>query len=99
MSQHVISKQANYLIFAILMILLVATVAVVQVDLGSLNLFIAMLIAAVKAALIMLYFMHVRFASRLTWVFSTAAFFWLFLMLGLTFNDYAARGWMLIDGK
>lgn len=99
MSQHVISKQTNYAVFAILMILLVATVAVAQIDLGSMNLFMALIIAAIKAALIILYFMHVRFASPLTGFLSIAAFIWLGIMLSLTANDYVTRGWLLIDGK
>ncbi|HEU5117369.1 MAG TPA: cytochrome C oxidase subunit IV family protein [Isosphaeraceae bacterium] len=99
MSQHVISKQTNYVVFGILMLLLVATVAVAEFDLGSMNLFIAMFIATVKAALIILYFMHVRYSSPLTGFLSVAAFVWLGIMLILTANDYVTRGWLLIDGK
>ncbi len=99
MSQHVISKQTNYVIFGILMVLLVLTVAVAEFDLGSMNLFIAMFIATVKAALIILYFMHVRYSSPLTGFLSVAAFVWLGIMLILTANDYVTRGWLLIDGK
>ncbi len=99
MSQHVISLKTNLLVFAALMILLVATIGVAYLDLGSVGLAIAMIIATTKAVLIILYFMHVRFASRITWIFSSAAFFWLLIMLALSLNDYLTRGWLLIPGK
>ncbi len=43
--------------------------------------------------------MHVRFSNRLTWVFSTAAFFWLAILLVFSLADYASRGWLDIEGK
>ncbi len=94
MSGHIIPKKTYYTIFAILMVLLVLTVAVAYVDLGPLNIFVAMTIAIVKAVLVVLYFMHVRYSSRLTWVFVGAGVLWLVILLGLTFTDYASRGWV-----
>ena len=94
MSGHIIPKKTYYTIFAILMVLLVLTVAVSYVDLGPLNIFVAMTIAIVKAVLVVLYFMHVRYSSRLTWVFVGAGVLWLVILLGLTFTDYASRGWV-----
>lgn len=99
MSQHVISVRTNLIVFAALMVLLVLTVAVAYLDLGPLGLAIAMAIATVKAVLIILYFMHVRFSSPLTWVFSGAAFFWLTIMFIFTLNDYLSRGWLELAGK
>jgi cytochrome c oxidase subunit 4 len=43
--------------------------------------------------LVVLYFMHVRWSSRLTWVFVTSGFFWLALLLGITMADYLSRPW------
>ncbi len=99
MHQHIFSVRTNLIIFGLLMLLLVLTVGVAYLDLGSLGLAIALLIATVKAVLILLYFMHVRFSNPLTWVFSTAAFFWLAIMLFFTFNDYYTRGALYILGK
>ncbi len=99
MSQHVISVRTNLIIFLALMVLLVLTIAIAFLDLGSLGLAIAMLIATIKALLIILYFMHVRFSSPLTWIFSSAAFFWLAIMFTLTLNDYLTRGWLELAGK
>ncbi len=60
---------------------------------------VALTIATVKAVLILLYFMHVRFSKNVIWVFSGAAFFWFMILLVLTFNDYATRSWLGVLGK
>ncbi len=99
MSQHVVSVRTNFVVFAALMALLVLTVAIAYIDLGPLGLPVAMLIATVKAVLIVLYFMHVRWSSALTMVFAGAAFFWLAIMILMTLNDYYSRGWLSIYGK
>jgi cytochrome c oxidase subunit IV len=99
MSQHIIPPRTYYTIFAILMALLVATVGGSYMPLGRFHLAFALLIAIAKAVLIVLYFMHVRFSNRLTWVFSSAAFFWLAILLVLGSMDFASRGWVGIDGK
>lgn len=78
-------------VFFALLVLLVVTVAVGRVDLGIWNPFIALLIAAVKAVLVVYFFMHVGYGSRLTGVFAGAGFLWLFLLLVILFADYLAR--------
>ena len=92
-TQHV--SLATYLVvFAALMVLLVVTVAVAfYVHAGDLNLIIALVIATIKAALVVLYFMHVKYASRLTKIFVTAALLWLAILFALTFADYVTRHW------
>ncbi len=97
--QHVLSIRTNVTIFVILLALLVLTVAIAYVDLGPLGLPVAMSIATVKAALILMYFMHVKFNPPLVWVFSTAAFFWLLILLAFSFNDFLTRGWLGFLGK
>ncbi|HEX4797596.1 MAG TPA: cytochrome C oxidase subunit IV family protein [Humisphaera sp.] len=78
-------------IFVALMALLVATVAAASFDLGRANTPVALIIAVIKALLVILFFMHVRHSSRLTWVFVAAGFLWLSLLLCLTMTDYASR--------
>jgi cytochrome c oxidase subunit IV len=95
MSEHVVSKRLYYVIFGALMILTILTVAVARVDLGhGLNDVVALTIAVVKALLVVLYFMHVRYSSRLTWVFVAAGFFWLAILIVMTLTDYFSRGWI-----
>jgi len=81
------------LIFTILMAMLGLTVLAAYINLGAKgNLTAALTIAIVKATLVVLYFMHVKEASRVTWVFASAAFLWLAIMIGMTMSDYATRG-------
>lgn len=63
---------------------------------GYWNVIIAMTIACVKATLVVLYFMHVRYSSRLIWVVFTSALFWLIILFALTFADYWTRAWLSI---
>ena len=63
---------------------------------GQLNVIIALTIAVVKATLVVLYFMHVRYSSKLTWVFVCAGIIWLFILFAFTLSDYLTRGWVPI---
>ena len=99
MSQHIIPPRTYLIVFGILMGLLVATVLGAYAPLGHFHLAIALLIAGAKAAVIVLYFMHVRYSSRLTWLFSSAAILWLAILILLSVNDYISRGWLNIEGK
>src|SRR5688500_12564821 len=89
------SLRTYWLIFYWLMGLLVVTVIISRINLDrlvpGLNIVIALLIAFAKGALVVLFFMHVKRASKLTWLFATAAFAWLAIMLALSFNDYLLR--------
>ena len=93
MSEHIVSRQLYFLIFGALMILTGVTVAAAYFSLGSekLNTIVALAIAVTKATLVILYFMHVRYSPRLTWVVVTSGFFWLAIMITLTLSDYLTR--------
>jgi cytochrome c oxidase subunit 4 len=80
-----------FLIYGVLMALLVVTLAAALLHLGAFNVVVALAIAVTKAILIILYFMHVKIGTRLTWIFASAAFLWLAIFLGFTFNDYLSR--------
>lgn len=91
MSQPIVSTKVYLTVFVSLMVLLAVTVGLAYVDLGELNLAAAMIIAVAKAALIVTFFMHLRYGAKLTWVFAGAGFFWLAIMLVLAMTDYATR--------
>ena len=97
MSEHIVSKTTYFIIFGALIAFTVLTVLVAQIDLGKMNAVVALTIAVVKATLVVLYFMHVRYSSRLTWVFVGAGFFWLGIMVVLTLSDYATRGGLFYE--
>lgn len=80
-------------IIVALMVLLVVTVIAAFLPLGFLNMPVAMTIATIKAVLVILYFMHVKFSSRLTKVFVAASFLWLAILFVMTFGDYLSREW------
>ncbi|MBA2702518.1 MAG: cytochrome C oxidase subunit IV family protein [Blastocatellia bacterium] len=94
-SEHIVSLKIYVSIF---LALLVGTALTVWAGLhdfpGQLNVIIALTIAVVKATLVVLYFMHVRYSSRLIWVVFTSALFWLAILFALTLNDYWTRSWL-----
>src|SRR5262245_10988944 len=91
MSDHVVPTRIYYIIFLALMVCTAITVGVAFVDLGRLNAVVAMTIAVLKATLVVLFFMHLKYGTRLTWVVVVAGLFWLGIMLALTLGDYASR--------
>lgn len=93
-AHHVAPVRLYLTIFGALMVGTIITVAVAYFDLGFLNNIVMLAIACTKALLVVLYFMHVRWSSRLTWVVAFAGFFWLLILFGLTMTDYMSRGWV-----
>ena len=93
MSVHVVPLRIYFAVFASLMILTAVTVAVAYYDLGPLNTILALSIAVTKAALVILYFMHVRYSPSLTKLVVAGSFLWLFIMLSITMSDYLSRSW------
>ena len=89
---HVVPVRTYLIIFAALMVLAVLTVGASFVDLGSLNTFIALTIAVSKAFLIMAFFMHLKYSSKLTLLIALMGFFWLIVFFVITIGDYMARG-------
>jgi cytochrome c oxidase subunit IV len=94
MSGHVAPKSMYYAVFAALIVGTALTVAVAFLDLGALNNVLMLGIALTKALLVILFFMHVRWSSRLTWVVVASGFFWLLILFALTMMDYLTRGWV-----
>lgn len=93
LEHHVLPVKTYLTVFFALLVLMIITVAVAFVDLGLFSDVIAMSIAVAKTLLIVLFFMHVRFSSRLTWVFAAAGLMWFFILVGITLSDYSTRGW------
>jgi cytochrome c oxidase subunit 4 len=83
-----------YLVFIALIFGTGLTVAAAEVDLGAFNNIAMLAIAATKALLVILFFMHVRWSTRLTWVVVASGFFWLLILFGLGMTDYMSRGWV-----
>ena len=103
MKQHISSVQTNIVVFGTLNVLLFATVGAAYLPLGDWHFVIAMALATVKAVLIVMYFMHVKYSHRLTTVICAASVLWLGIMLALILTDYMTRwpynDWLSIPGK
>lgn len=99
MQQHIISLRTNLIVYVALLVLLALTIGGAYLDLGRLNFALAMAIAATKATLIALFFMHARFTGRLMQMFAISGLVWLGIMIVLTLGDFLGRGWVHILGK
>ena len=94
MAGHVSPIRTYLTIFGALMVLTLVTVLAAYVNLGAFNPVVAMAIAIFKATLVVLYFMHVKYSSRLTKLVVLTGIFFLVILLGETMMDYASR-WFL----
>jgi cytochrome c oxidase subunit 4 len=88
---HITPLPVYLLIFAALAVGTILTVVASRLDLGIMNTPVALLIATIKAVLVILYFMHVIHSTRLTWIVVISSFLWLAVLFVLTFADYLTR--------
>jgi cytochrome c oxidase subunit 4 len=95
MSEHIVHPRVYVAIFLALLIgtILTAWVAFFNFP-GPLNAVVALTIAVLKASLVVLYFMHVRYSGRLIWLVILAALLWLAIMFAITLSDYWPRMWL-----
>jgi cytochrome c oxidase subunit 4 len=92
MSEHIVPVRVYVTIFLVLLVGTALTVWAAFIDFPfGLNTIIALTIAVTKATFVVLYFMHVRYSSRLIWVVMGSAFFWMALLFSFTFADYMTR--------
>jgi len=91
MSSHVTPVRTYVAVFAALIALTGLTVTMAEIDLGAMNAVVALVIASVKALLVVLFFMQLRFSPRLTWISMIAAVFFVLLLLGGTLDDVFTR--------
>jgi len=91
---HGPTRATYYTIFALLMVLLFVTVGIAFFHLGPFNDLVAFLIAAVKAVLVVLYFMHVRYSKQLIGVVACSGLVMLVILVTFVLSDYLTRQWM-----
>jgi cytochrome c oxidase subunit IV len=92
MSEPILSSKLYLGIWSALMVLTVITASVAFLDLGPLNTVVALGIATLKALLVVLFFMHVKYTSeKLTKMVIVCALFWLLILLFLSLADYGTR--------
>jgi len=82
---------AYFGVFTVLLVLTGVTVAAAYQDLGPWSVFVAVGIAGIKATLVILYFMHVRYSSRLIALYAASGFLFFSILLGITMGEVAGR--------
>jgi len=93
-SEHISSIGSSVAIWLALLIGTALTVGAAYVDLGPFNIVVALAIASVKATLVVLFFMHVKYTQeRLTKLVIAAAVFFFLILLSLSMADYGTRLW------
>jgi cytochrome c oxidase subunit 4 len=93
---HVVPVSTYLLVFIALMIGTAVTTWVAYIDLGRWNTVVALTIAVIKMILVVLFFMHVKYATGLTRVVILAGFFWLAIMITLSCADELTRTWEIV---
>ena len=93
MSAHILPTRTYFTVFGLLLACTYLTWQVAFFDLGALNTVAAITIAVFKAVIVVLFFMHVKYSTRLTSLVVIGAVFWLGILLALLFSDYLTRGW------
>ena len=90
---HIVPLSTYYTIFLALLVGTALTWWVATIDLGAMNNVIMLAIAVTKATLVVLFFMHVKYSPRLTWLVVAGSIFFLMILIVLVLNDYLTRGW------
>lgn len=93
MSEHIVGVKIYVGVFLALMVFTALTVAAAFINLGAFNAVVALTIAVIKAVLVVLFFMHVRYSSKMVMVLVIAGFFWMGILFVLTMSDYISRVW------
>ncbi len=92
---HIVSPIGYMMVFGTLLVFTGITVGAAYIDLGVLNPIIALAIASFKAVVVILFFMHVKYQSRLIKMTVGAGFFTFLVLIMMTLSDYISRAWGL----
>jgi cytochrome c oxidase subunit 4 len=90
-SEHIVPPSTYLIIIFTLLFLTGLTVAAAYVNLGRFNIVVALVIATLKATLVVLFFMHAKYSPKRTKLVIIAGIFWLLILLFMTLSDYASR--------
>jgi cytochrome c oxidase subunit 4 len=93
------SPAKYFVVYVLLMLLLGATFWFAHLDLGKFSVPVALVIASMKALLVIFYFMHIRYSQGLVRSAAFLGVFWLGILLTLTLSDYVSRDWMPLPGN
>jgi cytochrome c oxidase subunit 4 len=97
--EHIVPVSLYIMVFLALLALTALTTGVAYIDLGAFNTVVALIIAFIKMLLVVLFFMHVRWATGLTRILVLCGFFWLAIMITFTLSDELTRSWEINAGS
>jgi cytochrome c oxidase subunit IV len=92
---HIVSPLQYSFVFGTLLVFTCVTVGAAYIDLGIFNPVVALAIACFKACIVILFFMHVKYSSRLVKMTIGAGFFTFLVLITMTLTDYMSRAWGL----
>lgn len=90
---RIVSPMTYLVIGGCLLVLTAATTAISYVELGVFNAVVALAIACIKATLVVLFFMHIKYSSKLTKLTVSAGVFTFLVLITMTMSDYISRAW------
>lgn len=90
---HVVSPGIYVVVFLSLLIFTGLTVGASYIEMGVFNPIVAITIACIKMVLVVLFFMHVRYSTKLTMLTVACGFFMFLVLIGMTLADYISRAW------
>jgi cytochrome c oxidase subunit 4 len=90
---HIVSPKVYVAVFLSLLVGTTLTIVASYINMGVLNPIIALGIACAKATLVVLFFMHVKYSTRLTMLTVGAGIFMFLVLVGMTLSDYISRAW------
>ena len=98
-TEHIVPPRVYVAVFVVLLVMTATTTAVSFVDLGPWNTVVALAIAFFKATLVVLFFMHVKYARGLTRIVMVSGLLWLVILLGITLADFMSRPWLPVFNR
>jgi cytochrome c oxidase subunit 4 len=93
-TSHVLPLRVYWGVFFALVFGTLLTIWSATKDLGPWNMPIALAIAVTKALFVILFFMHVKYATKLTWLFVAAGFLFFIIQVVITMSDFVSRSWL-----
>jgi cytochrome c oxidase subunit 4 len=96
---HIVPVRIYLAVFFALIALTWVTAWVSTIDLGPFNIYVALSIAVFKASLVVLFFMHMKYGTKLMKMIVLAGLYWLILLLFITMADIWTRSWMGVPGR
>ncbi|MEO6805645.1 MAG: cytochrome C oxidase subunit IV family protein [Edaphobacter sp.] len=94
-AHHIVTPAQYGIVYAALLLGTALTVIAAEIDLGPMNPVIALGIASAKAVIVILFFMHVKYQSKLVKLTVASGFFTFLVLITMTLSDYMSRAWGL----